>query len=320
MKARLAIIALSGWATAAPVQALQLALPSNARETVERNSTLDRYLAPIAPFQYGAGVPTLDIEGEVRRQAWRIASPGLTTLQVLIPLRKQLKAAGFDIVLDCDQSSCGGFDFRFNVEVLPAPNMRVNMRAYRFVTAVNGPLDDPESVMTLMVSTTATAAYVQIIAAGALDPEEDAVATGAETPPPQAGPVVVPETADGFDQQLGAAGHIVLDGLDFDTVTSALGAGPFESLQRLAGFLLAQPDVTIAVVGHTDSVGSQDVNISLSRERARAVRQRLIDAYNVNPEQLQAEGMGYLAPRASNLSAEGRELNRRVEAVLLSKR
>ncbi|UOA28545.1 OmpA family protein [Pseudosulfitobacter sp. DSM 107133] len=319
MNARLAITALVVWA-AAPVQALQLTLSTSARETVERNSALDRYLAPTGAFQYGVGVPTVAIEGQVRRQAWRIASAGLTTLQVLVPLRAQLKAAGYVIALDCDQSSCGGFDFRFNTEVLPAPNMRVNMRAYRFVTAIMGPTEQPDSVITLMVSTTSTAAYVQIIEAGKIVQQQGTPETVGDRPTPAIAPTDPPPPVADFDRQLLTDGHIVLGGLEFDTGTSALGKGPFASVQMLAKFLLAQPDVTIAVVGHTDSVGSQDVNIALSRQRAAAVRQRLIDAYNVDPEQVQAEGMGYLAPIASNLTAAGREQNRRVEAVLLSQR
>jgi len=318
--ARAAIIALAACVWAAPAQALQLELSSNARETVARNSPLDRYQAPTGAFEYGVGVPTVGVEGEVRRQAWRIPSPGLTTLQVLLPLRQQLKAAGYDVVLDCDQFTCGGFDFRFNVEVLPAPNMRVNMRAYRFVTAVKGPENDPTSVITLMVSTTATAAFVQIIEAGSLEQEDVEVSTDGDVQLPLAGPITDPAPAGDFDTVLSTDGHIVLDGLDFGTGNTALGEGPFASLENLAGFLVSQPDVTIAVVGHTDSVGSQDVNIGLSRQRAAAVRQRLIEGYNVDPAQVQAEGMGYLAPIASNLSAEGRELNRRVEAVLLSQR
>ena len=308
MRLHLAIIALASLGLTAPAWAVELTLPTNARETVERNTPLDRYLAPTGAFVYDTGVPTLAIEGEVRRQAWRIASPGLTTLQVLVPLRTQLKSAGFEILLDCDQTSCGGFDFRFNTEVLPAPNMRVNMRAYRFVSAVQGPVAAPSRIVTLMVSTTATAAFVQIIEAGALEPE------------PIQTPLTAPEAATDFDAQLIADGHVVLQGLEFDTGTSALGKGPFASVKSLADFLLAHPDISVAVVGHTDSVGSQDINVTLSRQRAAAVRQRLIDAYDVDPAQVQAEGMGYLAPIASNLTAEGREQNRRVEAVLLSER
>lgn len=48
------------------------------------------------------------------------------------PLRDQLIEAGYDVVLDCDQNTCGGFDFRFGTEVLPAPDMYVNIRAFRF--------------------------------------------------------------------------------------------------------------------------------------------------------------------------------------------
>ncbi len=75
--------------------------------------------------------------------------------------------------------------------------------------------------------------------------------------------------------------------------------------------------IRIMLVGHTDSVGGLDPNIALSRDRAASVRQRLIDAYGVAPNRLEAQGMGYLAPIASNLTAQGRETNRRVEAVLL---
>ena len=73
----------------------------------------------------------------------------------------------------------------------------------------------------------------------------------------------------------------------------------------------------IALVGHTDTVGGLEANINVSRARARSVRQRLIESYGIAEERLDAEGMGYLAPVASNLTAEGRDQNRRVEVVLL---
>ena len=72
------------------------------------------------------------------------------------------------------------------------------------------------------------------------------------------------------------------------------------------------------LVGHTDAVGALEGNIRLSKKRAEAVMRRLIDGYGVDPVQLSAEGIGYLSPRASNATEEGRRLNRRVEVVLLS--
>ena len=70
-------------------------------------------------------------------------------------------------------------------------------------------------------------------------------------------------------------------------------------------------------MGHTDNVGSLDANIALSRSRAEAVRARLIEAHGVDGARIEARGIGYLAPAAANDTAEGRETNRRVEAVLL---
>ena len=85
----------------------------------------------------------------------------------------------------------------------------------------------------------------------------------------------------------------------------------------MAAFLNAQPSVRVALVGHTDSVGSLSGNIALSKRRAQSVRQRLIDAHGIEAARMQAEGMGYLAPVASNLAETGRDQNRRVEVILL---
>jgi OOP family OmpA-OmpF porin len=74
----------------------------------------------------------------------------------------------------------------------------------------------------------------------------------------------------------------------------------------------------VALVGHTDAQGTLDNNIALSKKRATSVLNRLVEKHGVDANQLTAEGMGYLSPIASNLSAEGREANRRVEAVLLN--
>ena len=71
-------------------------------------------------------------------------------------------------------------------------------------------------------------------------------------------------------------------------------------------------------MGHSDAVGSLEANIALSRARARSVAGRLVDTHGVARGQLRAEGAGYLAPRASNATEDGRALNRRVEVVVLS--
>lgn len=311
---RLAALCVCMCAATAPAWALDLTLPSNARLTAERDSKLDSYALPLAPFGV-MGIPVVQVEGKIRRSAWRIASPGLTPLQVLGPLRDQVVNAGYSIDLDCDQTSCGGFDFRFATEVLPAPNMYVNIRAYRFLSAHRGPVSAPEDVISLMVSASDTVAYVQIIRAGTLADEND-VQTSGDVPLAEDAERTVISRASGIDSLI-ADGSVTLSELDFETGTSDLGAGPFPVLASIAALLAERDDIRIALVGHTDSVGGLQSNIALSKRRAQSVRQRLITTYNVDPARLDAEGMGYLSPAASHLTAEGREANRRVVAVVL---
>ena len=298
-------------------EALDLTLPSNARQTAERNTGPDRYMAPVGAFSEDV-VAQLAFDGEVRRGAWRLDGRGLTPLQIVAPLRDQLTQAGYDIILDCAAEECGGFDFRFAVETLPGPAMYVNIRDYHFLTAVRGAPDAaPSEAVTVLASATATAAYVQIIQAGEI---------GESTKVARSGPVAAQKitVTDGEGPAAGemaatllGQGHALLPGLDFGSGTSRLQDGDYPALRELAKFLLNYPDLRVALVGHTDTVGGLQPNIRLSRLRAQSVRQRLIDSHGIGPERLDAEGTGYLSPAASNLTAGGRDANRRVEAVVL---
>jgi OOP family OmpA-OmpF porin len=106
--------------------------------------------------------------------------------------------------------------------------------------------------------------------------------------------------------------------LDFGTGAADLTEGRYESLAALADWLKANPDKTVALVGHTDASGGLDGNIVISKRRAESVRARLIAAYDIPPAQIEAQGVGYLSPIGSNLTEEGRQKNRRVEAILTS--
>jgi outer membrane protein OmpA-like peptidoglycan-associated protein len=86
----------------------------------------------------------------------------------------------------------------------------------------------------------------------------------------------------------------------------------------LADYLAAQPDLSVALVGHTDASGSLDGNIVISKRRAGSVLERLVSDYGVARRQLDAQGMGYLSPIASNQTQEGRDANRRVEVIVTS--
>jgi outer membrane protein OmpA-like peptidoglycan-associated protein len=290
-----------------------LNLPANAQQMQQTNSSLDSYIAPIGPFKDGA-MKTKLIEGEVERSSWRVVSTGVTTLQVLALLRDQLIEAGYDVLLDCDQNTCGGFDFRFGTEVLPAPDMYVNIRAFRFLTAAKPNGASPSEVVSLLVSTSGTAAFVQIIQAGSKSGQKLAVTVSG---------TVLKSTLSALPagvelkSNLLRTGSVVLNDLAFASGTSDLGQGPFPVLDELAAFYKSRDDIRIILVGHTDSDGALDFNIELSKSRAASVRKRLLDEYGLDAARISAEGIGFLGPIRSNLDAEGRKANRRVEAIIL---
>lgn len=291
---------------ASPLAALELSLPSGARMTAERVTDPGSYAVPTGAWRDPAGIPVTRAEGRISRQAYRIDATGLTTLQILAPLREQLRLAGYELLFDCATKSCGGFDFRFETEVMRGPDMYVDLTAYRFVSA-RGPAGD---YLTLLISRSESAGYVQIIRAGeGTAPSPVEVRTDA--------PALPSEPVEGLAAELEARGHAILHDLAFETGTSSLGEGAIASLDLLAAYLRDNPTRRIVFVGHTDAVGSLAANTALSRKRAEAALRYLRDT-GTAANQVSADGVGYLSPVASNLTEAGREENRRIEAVLLS--
>jgi outer membrane protein OmpA-like peptidoglycan-associated protein len=88
-----------------------------------------------------------------------------------------------------------------------------------------------------------------------------------------------------------------------------------EALARISGIILSHPGLNLQVEGYTDSTGSDEFNQKLSEERANAVRDYLI-SQGLNPQSITAVGYGRAYPVASNDTAAGRRLNRRVELVV----
>ncbi|MFW6093419.1 MAG: OmpA family protein [Pseudomonadota bacterium] len=103
----------------------------------------------------------------------------------------------------------------------------------------------------------------------------------------------------------------------FDFDSAELNEGGRRTLARIADTLSEYPEGRILVEGYTDSVGDDEYNQSLSERRARSVRDAFIDQ-GIDPQRIRAEGHGESYPVASNDTAEGRQLNRRVEIVVAS--
>ena len=88
-----------------------------------------------------------------------------------------------------------------------------------------------------------------------------------------------------------------------------------EKLAKISGIVLAYPDLKLNIEGFTDSVGSDEYNQQLSEKRADSVRGYLI-SQGVKPDNISATGLGKANPVADNSTAQGRQLNRRVEMVV----
>ncbi len=117
--------------------------------------------------------------------------------------------------------------------------------------------------------------------------------------------VVVAEPAE--------AGRGELDG-KFDFDKAQVKQESYGDIKALADFMKQYPSTSTVVEGHTDSVGSDTYNQGLSERRAKAVRDVLVNQYGVEGNRVNAVGYGESRPVADNATAEGRAINRRVEA------
>jgi outer membrane protein OmpA-like peptidoglycan-associated protein len=98
----------------------------------------------------------------------------------------------------------------------------------------------------------------------------------------------------------------------FDFDSAALRSASRDSLREMADVFQKYPDTTIRVEGHTDSIGTAAYNKRLSNRRASAV-ENYLETLGVRSSRINAIGYGESQPRASNSTANGRQLNRRVE-------
>lgn len=100
--------------------------------------------------------------------------------------------------------------------------------------------------------------------------------------------------------------------ITFENNSARLTANAQRLMENVVSFLRSDPSARISISGHTDSVASDAYNLKLSRSRATEVRDYLI-GYGIDGSRLDAAGYGESRPVATNATAEGRELNRRVE-------
>lgn len=104
--------------------------------------------------------------------------------------------------------------------------------------------------------------------------------------------------------------------VQFDTNKAVVKEEYNDEIKRVADFMKEFPDTTAEIGGHTDNIASAAYNQKLSEKRANSVRQYLTDKFGIDGSRLTAVGYGLTKPVAGNDTEEGRQQNRRVEAVM----
>ena len=109
-----------------------------------------------------------------------------------------------------------------------------------------------------------------------------------------------------------------LDNVFFDTGKSNLRPESFTELDELVEVMLFKKDLVIEIGGHTDDVGEEASNMTLSQNRSESVRKYLIKN-GVDALHVKAKGYGESKPVAHNDTPEGRQKNRRTEVKILNR-
>jgi outer membrane protein OmpA-like peptidoglycan-associated protein len=121
------------------------------------------------------------------------------------------------------------------------------------------------------------------------------------------------------EKQLLSTGLLLLDAVYFETGKTDVSINSKPYLTIIGKMLLKYPKLQIEVAGHTDNTGSMTKNMALSQARSEAVRFYLIEVAPALANRLTAHGYGPMQPKASNITADGRKVNRRVELQVLNK-
>jgi OmpA-OmpF porin, OOP family len=248
-----------------------------------------------AAFKDGKPTDARRLEGRVTRIAYR-TNRGPSILEVSRNFETQLAKAGFETLLACDTDACGAIPFTEAIDALPIPQMWIDGFDYRYYAGRKAE-GGRETYAAVLVSKSNDDIYAQLVVAvvGAMENKMvDAAAMA---------------------KGLGEKGHIALYGIYFDTDKAVIKPESRPTLDEIAKLLRGQPQLNVVIVGHTDSQGTYDYNMDLSRRRAEAVAAELAKSYKIAAPRLRTAGVGFLAPIGSNASDDGRALNRRVELV-----
>ncbi|TCO74897.1 OmpA family protein [Chromatocurvus halotolerans] len=279
----------------------------------------DEVMLPLGPAveQDGAWVPEQreTLEGKSTRLMY-LAPEGRSSLEVFRNYERSLAARGFEVLFSCSGKECDVRDGdRLQGVILPTARRIGNagnhsftifnygVKDRRYLTARSADeltwvgvfLAESEHIFLRTADKRRVAMHIDVLELEAM--EERMVDAAA------------------LAKGIGEKGSVTLDNIYFDFGAATLTAESGNAIAEAARLLQDNPDLNIYVVGHTDSVGAYEGNLTLSRQRAEAVVEALASGNGIDRVRVVPAGVGPLAPVVSNATEAGRAQNRRVELV-----
>ena len=255
------------------------------------------------------------VEGELTRIVY-LSPTGKGPLEVFRNYEQALKAAGLKVKFSCSPPNCQDM----NGHWMGGAARREIVYPAGFYKFGNWP-DIISNINGYSVSGTLTSGgrevHIVVYSAVAAKNESNATATVVDIVEPktiETGQITVDASA--MSKGLVSEGKIAIYGLYFDTGKAIIKPESKPQLEQMAKLLKDQSSLNVFIVGHTDSQGVFETNLTLSKQRAEAVRDALVSNYRIPSPRMIPYGVGNVSPVASNKDETGRSKNRRVELVL----
>ena len=134
--------------------------------------------------------------------------------------------------------------------------------------------------------------------------------------PPTAAAAPVPVPVPAAEPTPGHYKYCITLHIEFDIDRAVIRPEYASEVAKVADFMKKYPTTTAVIEGHTDNVGTYNYNMDLSQRRADSVVNDLVQNYGIDRSRLSAKGFGFTRPIADNATNEGKQKNRRIEAII----
>ncbi|HTM08764.1 MAG TPA: DUF4892 domain-containing protein [Verrucomicrobiae bacterium] len=259
----------------------------------------DEIQLPVGPYKDGKITKTERVEGKVSRLIYKNPRER-STLEIFRNYQQALTKAGFQTLFTCADRECGDASKGPLNEAVP------DFGYWCVASSIQCP--EPMRYIAAKLSRAAGDVYAAVKVR-----TEETYLVVVDVKPMQGGMVTI--GAKEMAADISKRGHVSIYGIYFDTDKSVIKPESKQSIAEIAKLLNEQQSLRLHVVGHTDNAGVLGHNMTLSKQRAEAVVNALVTDYKIAAARLIANGVGPLAPVASNAAEEGRAKNRRVELV-----